>query len=225
MTKINNNYLIVKDLTDNLDLEIKELLEIEIEGLKEKLDSLEVELLLNGPYDNGDAIIEIHSGAGGTEAQDWADMLLRMYMRWAQLKGYNVELLDKSEGDEAGIERILAAMGCKDHPGVRVLRYDGTNAREMTEAIAGSGSVIATRFHAAILALAAGRPVLPVLYSDKTLHVLQDLAFAGMMPDLRDGTDWDVAACRRSLEQQKPMPAETISAAQGHFSKLDRLLR
>ena len=104
--QINNNYLMVKDLNDNLDIEIKELLEVEIKDLKEKLESLEVELLLNGPYDNGDAIIEIHSGAGGTEACDWANMLFRMYSRWCEKKGYKIEVIDSQEGEEVGIKSL-----------------------------------------------------------------------------------------------------------------------
>lgn len=60
--------------------------------------------MLNGEYDKADAILTVNSGAGGTDAQDWADMLLRMYLRWAQNKGYQTELLDKSDGDEAGIK-------------------------------------------------------------------------------------------------------------------------
>lgn len=148
--------------------------------------------------------------------------LLRTYLD----DGYSLVLASfcKSEGDEAGIEKILAAMGCGNHPCIRTLCYDGTNAAEMTEAIAESEFVIATRFHGVILAMNAGRPVLPILYSDKTSCVLQDLGFEGLIPDLRDGTEWHVAECRQSLERRKAMPAEAIAAAQGHFSKLDRLL-
>ena len=72
--------------------------------LETKLNKFDLENLLSSPYDKNDAILTVNSGAGGTDAQDWADMLLRMYLRWAQIKGYESELLDKSEGDEAGIK-------------------------------------------------------------------------------------------------------------------------
>jgi len=68
-----------------------------------ELDQLELRALFTGDHDERDAICEIHSGAGGTDAQDWADMLLRMYTRWAQQEGFEVELDDRSEGTEAGI--------------------------------------------------------------------------------------------------------------------------
>lgn len=74
--------------------------------LKEKLTQFELELLLNGPYDKNNAIVEIHPGAGGTESQDWASMLLRMYTRWAEDKGYEVETLDYQPGEEAGIKSV-----------------------------------------------------------------------------------------------------------------------
>ncbi len=72
--------------------------------LEQSFDKFDLENMLSGEYDKNDAILTVNSGAGGTDAQDWAQMLLRMYMRWAELKGYNVELLDKSDGDEAGIK-------------------------------------------------------------------------------------------------------------------------
>jgi peptide chain release factor 2 len=71
--------------------------------LATELDQLELRALFTGDHDERDAICEIHSGAGGTDAQDWADMLLRMYTRWAQQHGFEVELDDRSEGTEAGI--------------------------------------------------------------------------------------------------------------------------
>lgn len=72
--------------------------------MEKALDKFEVKLMLNGEYDEADAILTVNAGAGGTDAQDWASMLLRMYIRWAENKGWKVELLDKLDGDEAGIK-------------------------------------------------------------------------------------------------------------------------
>jgi len=72
--------------------------------LEKELDSAALLRMLNGEYDSYDAILTVNAGAGGTDAQDWASMLLRMYMRWAASKGYEVELLDKMDGEEAGIK-------------------------------------------------------------------------------------------------------------------------
>ncbi len=75
----------------------------ELAAMEEQLDSLELRALLIGEYDDRDALIEINSGAGGVDAQDWAEMLLRMYLRWAERRGYDVELDSVHEGTEAGI--------------------------------------------------------------------------------------------------------------------------
>jgi len=75
-----------------------------VDELSEKVASLELELLLDGPYDENDAILAIHAGTGGVDAQDWAEMLLRMYTRWAERRGFDVQLLDRTEGEEAGIK-------------------------------------------------------------------------------------------------------------------------
>lgn len=69
-----------------------------------KLEEFELQLLLNQPYDKMNAILELHPGAGGTESQDWGQMLLRMYTRWAEKRGFKVEVLDYLPGDEAGIK-------------------------------------------------------------------------------------------------------------------------
>lgn len=74
--------------------------------LQEKMDNLKIETLLSGPYDKNNAILNIHPGAGGTESQDWASMLLRMYTRWAERKNYNVRILDYLDGEEAGIKNV-----------------------------------------------------------------------------------------------------------------------
>lgn len=76
----------------------------EIEKLVKDVETLKLETLLNGPYDRNNAIISLHAGAGGTEAMDWASMLLRMYTRWAESKGYEVKTLDFLPGEEAGVK-------------------------------------------------------------------------------------------------------------------------
>ncbi|RME62415.1 MAG: peptide chain release factor 2 [Caldilineae bacterium] len=81
-------------------------LEQEAQELEEELERREFNLALGGKYDAGSAIISIHAGAGGTEAQDWAQMLLRMYLRWAEKKGYRTEITDMTEGEEAGIKSV-----------------------------------------------------------------------------------------------------------------------
>ena len=79
----------------------------EYDALKNDLRSLELELLLSGEYDANNAYLELHAGAGGTEAQDWTQMLLRMYGRWAERHGFSVETLDLQPGDEAGVKSVM----------------------------------------------------------------------------------------------------------------------
>jgi peptide chain release factor 2 len=96
------------ELGELLELEEDESLRAEwlqeVEAIGAALDDLELRNMLQGPDDQRDALITIHPGAGGTESQDWAEMLLRMYVRWAEKHGYEVELLDRQEGEEAGIK-------------------------------------------------------------------------------------------------------------------------
>jgi peptide chain release factor 2 len=73
-------------------------------GVQARLDALEEERLFSGPYDSGDAVVSVHAGTGGTDSQDWAEMLLRMEMRWAERRGFKVELVEASAGEEAGIK-------------------------------------------------------------------------------------------------------------------------
>jgi len=78
----------------------------QLEALKRSYEELKLETLLTGPYDKNNAIMTLHAGAGGTEAQDWVEMLLRMYTRWAEDKGYTVKILDILDGEEAGIKSV-----------------------------------------------------------------------------------------------------------------------
>lgn len=87
-----------------------DILESEIKDLTKKLKRFEIEILLSNPYDHHHAILEIHPGAGGTESQDWADMLFRMYQRYAQRKNYKVEVLDYLAGEEAGIKSVTLSI-------------------------------------------------------------------------------------------------------------------
>jgi peptide chain release factor 2 len=81
-------------------------LEKELDELASQVDEFEFQLAFNGEYDARDAILTIHAGAGGTESQDWAEILMRMYLRWAERRGFATEILDTSPGDEAGIKRV-----------------------------------------------------------------------------------------------------------------------
>ncbi len=81
-------------------------IEAELSQIDSQLDELELATLLSGKYDPDDAILAIHAGAGGTDSQDWAKMLERMYLRWAESHGYQTEILDRSEGEEAGIKSV-----------------------------------------------------------------------------------------------------------------------
>ena len=86
------------------DIELIEQSFRDIQDLKKSLDKFELQQMLSGEYDEADAILTINSGAGGTDAQDWASMLLRMYLRWIENRGWKSELLDKLDGEEAGIK-------------------------------------------------------------------------------------------------------------------------
>ena len=79
----------------------------EIEKLTSHVDELELEIAFSGEYDARNAILAIHAGAGGTESQDWTEMLMRMYLRWAERRGYRAEILDISPGEEAGIKSAI----------------------------------------------------------------------------------------------------------------------
>jgi len=86
------------------DPEIARELEEQVRAVQRRLDELEEQRLFSGRYDAGDALVTVNAGAGGTDAQDWAEMVLRMEMRWAEKRGFEVELLEASPGEEAGIK-------------------------------------------------------------------------------------------------------------------------
>ncbi|WP_100215613.1 peptide chain release factor 2 [Mammaliicoccus vitulinus] len=96
----------VELLQEEYDEDMHESLEQDLKTLQSDIDQFELKLLLNGEHDENNAILELHPGAGGTESQDWGSMLLRMYQRFAEQKGFKVETLDYQSGDEAGIKSV-----------------------------------------------------------------------------------------------------------------------
>src|SRR2546425_1271098 len=124
----------------NVDLAMQRQLEQEADAIAAQLEALELQNMLQGPDDVRDALLTIHPGAGGTESQDWAEMLMRMYTRWAERHGFVVEVLDLEAGDEAGIKRaeieirgqyayglLKAEIGV--HRLVRISPYDAQSRR------------------------------------------------------------------------------------------------
>ncbi len=124
------------------------LAEIEAEAaeLQAQLAKMRLELLMSGPHDASDAIMTIHSGAGGTEAQDWTVMLERMYLRWAERHGYKSEIIDEAEGDEAGLKSATIEIRGRNaygylrsergvHRLVRISPFDNAKRRHTTFAL------------------------------------------------------------------------------------------
>lgn len=104
--EINDNLELANMLKNDDDQELHKSLEASIDKIDKELSSLSLLLLLNGPYDSCDCILEIHPGAGGTESCDWANMLYRMYTRYCERHNYKVEVYDYQSGDEAGIKSV-----------------------------------------------------------------------------------------------------------------------
>jgi len=118
----------------------------EAEKLASQLDEMELEMAFGSEYDARSAILAIHAGAGGTESQDWAEMLMRMYLRWAERRGYRAEVLDVSPGEEAGIKSAIIEVGgsyacgyLKSEHGVhrlvRLSPFDADHARHTSFAL------------------------------------------------------------------------------------------
>ena len=104
----------IHDLTDLVKLDddsLREDLEGEIQKVEVDIEKRSFAAMLSGSYDHDDAILAIHAGAGGTDSQDWADMLFRMYLRWAEDHGFSTEIIDSTPGEEAGIKSVTIAIG------------------------------------------------------------------------------------------------------------------
>jgi len=128
------------------DASLETEIQSEVEKVASSLDESELEVAFTSEYDARDAIVAIHAGAGGTESQDWAEMLLRMYLRWAERRGYKAEVLDTSPGEEAGIKNavvgITGSYACgylKSEHGVhrlvRLSPFDADHARHTSFAL------------------------------------------------------------------------------------------
>ncbi len=128
------------------DAPLQEEIGSEIEKVASELDDLELELAFTDEYDSRNAVLAIHAGAGGTESQDWASMLLRMYLRWAERHGYRAEILDTSPGEEAGIKSAVVSISgdyargyLKSEHGVhrlvRLSPFDADHARHTSFAL------------------------------------------------------------------------------------------
>jgi len=133
------------DISDEGDM-LQADVEKEVNELAAYLDELEFELSFSGEYDARNAILAIHAGAGGTESQDWAEMLMRMYLRWAERRGYQTEVLDISPGDEAGVKSTVIAVNGEYATGylksehgvhrlVRLSPFDADHARHTSFAL------------------------------------------------------------------------------------------
>lgn len=136
-----------KRLDDALELammddeSLRDEMQQELETLATIVDRLEFQALFSGQYDDEDALLAIHAGAGGTEAQDWAQMLQRMFIRWGETHALKIEILDESPGDEAGIKSTLMSVSGEDYPYgrlksergvhrlVRISPYDSSSRR------------------------------------------------------------------------------------------------
>jgi peptide chain release factor 2 len=135
------------DLADaERDADLAQAVAADVQQLAARLEDMELDLALSGEYDRREAILAIHAGAGGTDAQDWAEMLLRMYLRWADKRGYQANVLDIMPGEEAGIKSATIEIKGKNaygylrgergvHRLVRISPYDSSHARHTSFAL------------------------------------------------------------------------------------------
>ncbi len=97
---------VLKELMEENDEETAKEIISEVKALNKEIDTLKIETILSGEYDRNDAILTLHTGVGGSDANDWTEMLLRMYTRWCEKKGYSLETIDYLPGDEAGVKSV-----------------------------------------------------------------------------------------------------------------------
>ncbi len=138
--------LYARELAEMGDDSLRDELESEIAVIERDLEKRSFTAMLSGKYDAGDAILAIHAGAGGTDSQDWAEMIQRMYLRWAETQGFKTEILDLTPGEEAGIKSITIAIAGKYafgylrsergvHRLVRLSPFDAAHRRHTTFAL------------------------------------------------------------------------------------------
>ena len=131
---------------DDEESSLNEEIVAETEKVLTRFEGIEFELLLAGPYEKSSAFLAVHAGAGGTEAQDWAEMLLRMYLRWAERRGYEASVLETSSGEEAGVKSALMEVTGKYaygylksergvHRLVRLSPFDASHSRHTSFAL------------------------------------------------------------------------------------------
>ena len=134
---LNETYLLIKD---EFDEEIFSSLISDVDKLEKELTDFSLEVLLSGEYDNSNCIMEIHSGAGGTESQDWAEMLYRMYVRYCEEHHFKIQMISSPEGEEAGLKSVSFLIKGKDaygylkgesgvHRLVRISPFDASKRR------------------------------------------------------------------------------------------------
>lgn len=132
--------VLIEMMQEEPDESVEEEIQNAFRELSDKLEQMKLDTLLSGPYDKNNAIIALHAGAGGTEAQDWAQMLMRMYLRWAERHGFNTKVLDFLDGEEAGVksasiliegENAYGYLKCEKgvHRLVRISPFDASGRR------------------------------------------------------------------------------------------------
>ena len=150
--RVDRWHKLIKNVDDTLefasfeDEDLREELEEEIQTIETEVDRREFNAMLSGEYDRGDAIFAIHAGAGGTDSQDWVEMLLRMYLRWMERNNYSSEIIDSTPGEEAGIKSVTVEVNgryaygyLKSEKGVhrlvRLSPFDANNRRHTSFAL------------------------------------------------------------------------------------------